>query len=567
MNLPHTFLRGLFATLLLSSLWTSFVRAALAPAEIGILAVKDNRESRAVAAYYAKVRSIPTENILEIQVPAEADLSRSQWATQVRPEIQKWLSEKDRAQKLKCLVTVWDVPLKIGADEGTSSTKPIVDYLTAERSRRIEVLNGFFQNLQALGAPAPEKPVLPLGADAPLQDIQTALDQLFVAAQSAVGKIEDAAQRERAVRQLQTIYFRAVGLNGMAQSLGRQVEASPENIQARTEFDVTRGRTVGLREGRVAMEGLAFSLEREPQLLALIQMSDGLLGSLAWIDEVREILQKNETYASFDSELSVVLWPDYQLVRWQPNFLHYRYDDSPIREFKKVFMVSRIEAPTLKRTREIIDEAVKAEETGLEGKIYLDARGIAKLEDRVPPGSYPDYDQAVLKTAELLKKQSTMEVVLDTAQEVFQPNTAADAAIYCGWYSLSNYVDAFTWKPGAIGYHMASGEATTLRAPESQVWCKRMLEDGVTATLGPTAEPYISAFPKPNEFLPLVLSGKYTLAEAYYRCQPHTSWTMTLIGDPLYNPFAKKPALRMEGLDPVTRRIVDGPNAELETRE
>ncbi len=567
MNLHYKVIRGLLATLFFGLFTVSSARAALLPAEIGIIAVKDNRESRAVAAYYAKVRSIPTDNILELQVPAQADLSRTQWATQVRPEIQKWLSEKDRAQKLKCLVTVWDVPLKISAEEGTGGMKAVVEYLTAERARRMEVLNGFFKSLQSLGASAPEKPMLPLAADAPLQDVQSALDQLFVAAQTAVGKLEDQAQRERAVRQLQTIYFRAVGLNGMAQSLGRQVEANPENPQARTEFDVTRGRTVGLREGRVAMEGLAFSLEREPQLLALIQMSDGMLGSLAWIDEVREILQKNETYASFDSELSVVMWPDYQLVRWQPNFLHYRYDDSPIREFKKVFMVSRIEAPTLKRTREIIDEAVKAEETGLEGKIYLDARGIATLEDRVPPGSYPDYDQSVLKAADLLKKQSTMEVVLDTAQEVFQPNAAPDAAIYCGWYSLSNYVDAFTWKPGAIGYHMASGEATTLRTPESQVWCKRMLEDGVTATLGPTAEPYISAFPKPNEFLPLLLSGKYTLAEAYYRCQPHTSWTMTLIGDPLYNPFAKKPALKMEGLDPVTRRIIDGPNAELESRE
>ena len=38
-----------------------------------------------------------------------------------------------------------------------------------------------------------------------------------------------------------------------------------------------------------------------------------------------------------------------------------------------------------------------------------------------------------------------------------------DAALYCGWYSLAKYVDAFDWKPGAVAYHLASSEAHTLR--------------------------------------------------------------------------------------------------------
>jgi uncharacterized protein (TIGR03790 family) len=565
----RAFLSALLLLLPLSLLTTAMpgqADAAIAPNEVGILAVKDSRESRAVAAYYAKMRSIPIENILALDVAPRANLTREQWNKQVRPQVQKWLAEKDRQKTLRCLVTTWDVPLKIAAEAPGEQTQQLSGYLKSERKRRIEVLNEYFQRLQALGAPAPTKPTLPIPADGSLQDIQAALDQLFTGAQTAVTKMTDNGEREQALKQLQIIYFRSVGLNGMAQSLGRQIEAtgSVASPQLRSEFDVTRGRTVGLREGRVAIEGVPFSLEREPQLLALIQMSDGMFGSLAWIDEVQEILQKNETYASFDNELSLVAWPDYQLVRWQPNFLHYRYDESPIRDFKKIFMVSRLEAPTLKRTREIIDQAMQVEKEGLTGKVYLDARGLAKLDDRVPPGGYPDYDQSLLRAADLLKKQGTLEVVLDENQELLQPGTAPDAALYCGWYSLANYVDAFEWKPGAVGYHMASAEAASLRNPESQAWCKRMLEDGAAATLGPTHEPYITAFPRPNEFLPLLMSGRYTLVEAFYRCQPYTSWTMTLIGDPLYNPFAKKPALKMEGLDPATRRILDGPSADFE---
>jgi hypothetical protein len=69
------------------------------------------------------------------------------------------------------------------------------------------------------------------------------------------------------------------------------------------------------------------------------------------------------------------------------------------------------------------------------------------------------------------------------------------------------------------------------------VWCKKMLEDGVCATVGPVYEPYLAAFPRPNEFFAHLLQGNLTLVECYYRSQPFNSWMMTLIGDPLYKPF------------------------------
>ena len=71
-----------------------------------------------------------------------------------------------------------------------------------------------------------------------------------------------------------------------------------------------------------------------------------------------------------------------------------------------------------------------------------------------------------------------------------------------------------------------------------------MLEEGVTGTYGPVYEPYLLAFPRPNEFFALLCSGKYTFAECWYRTKITNSWTMTTIGDPLYNPFKKAPALK-----------------------
>jgi hypothetical protein len=68
-----------------------------------------------------------------------------------------------------------------------------------------------------------------------------------------------------------------------------------------------------------------------------------------------------------------------------------------------------------------------------------------------------------------------------------------------------------------------------------------MLTHGVSATAGAVDEPFLMAFTAPEEFYPLLLTGKYTIAECYWRTVPNVSWQMTLIADPLYNPFKTNP--------------------------
>jgi uncharacterized protein (TIGR03790 family) len=119
---------------------------------------------------------------------------------------------------------------------------------------------------------------------------------------------------------------------------------------------------------------------------------------------------------------------------------------------------------------------------------------------------------------------------------LFEPGSCPDTAIYCGWYSVSKYVDAFEFAPGAVGFHIASFEAANLRDPNSTQWCPAMLRKGITATLGPVAEPYLHSFPEPKAFFSELFSGS-CLVEAFYRTNPFNSWQLVLIGDPLYRPF------------------------------
>lgn len=256
--------------------------------------------------------------------------------------------------------------------------------------------------------------------------------------------------------------------------------------------------------------------------------------------EMARVSKKDER-ASLDSELALALAAPYELSKWIPNpfFLGFRgkhVSYMPPRE--DVLMVARLDGPSPGIVRRIVDDAISAEKKGLQGKAYFDARWPRPSKEEEPKElGYAFYDLSIHKAAERVEKSGRMPVVVNAEDALFQPGDCPGAALYCGWYSHHQYVDAFEWEPGAVGYHIASSECGTLKAGKSQVWCKRMLEEGAAATIGPVGEPYVQSFPIPEMFFGLLLEGRWTLAECYAMSVPFWSWQMVLVGDPLYRPF------------------------------
>jgi uncharacterized protein (TIGR03790 family) len=244
--------------------------------------------------------------------------------------------------------------------------------------------------------------------------------------------------------------------------------------------------------------------------------------------------------ASVDSEIALVRVRDYLLEGWilNPFFLHYQNRNGLTVNKAEVLMVCRIDGPTLDIAKRIITDSIDVEKTGLSGKAYLDARW--PYPDIKPVGGYAAYDYAIHRSARVLEQSNTIMVVIDDKESLFEHGSNLDAALYCGWYSLAKYVDAFKWQKGSIGYHIASSECTTLKTPNSQVWCRMMLKKGIAATIGPVFEPYVAAFPMPDIFFGYLTDGYLSLVECYILSTRFLSWQMVLIGDPLYRPFLQK---------------------------
>ncbi len=319
-----------------------------------------------------------------------------------------------------------------------------------------------------------------------------------------------------------------------------RVGPQPSTDAEKNELEKLRPK---LGEARKVLAGLEKDKETDPKELAAARQQVNDL-------QARErTISHAESHASVDSELMLLWWEKYRLVRWIPNPLYAQTSEAYRKANPPAVLVSRLDGPTADIAKRLVDDAIEVEKKGLSGKAVIDARGIKFDPKSGDTGhGYGGYDESMREAAALLGKAG-LTVELDDKNDVLKPNAAKGVALYCGWYSHATFVDCCEYERGAIAWHLASSEAVTLRNADSKVWCPNLLKAGVCATLGPVAEPYTLGFPKPAEFFGLLATGEYTLVECYGRSMLFCSWMTVLVGDPLYNPFKNASAVKLKSAD------------------
>jgi uncharacterized protein (TIGR03790 family) len=274
-----------------------------------------------------------------------------------------------------------------------------------------------------------------------------------------------------------------------------------------------------------------------------------MVGLIRVLDSQIDYLTTAQTGAATDNELALLWWDSYPRQRWIDNPLAWSFNGRA----PPAVMVMRLDGPDPKIVEQMMRTSVKVEQTGLQGIIAIDARGKPPIDDKGNLDPFGEFDETLRHLAEVVRLKTNMKIRLDDQELVFPPHSVKNVALYCGWYSVQNYIPGCDFNAGAVGYHVASFELLTLHTPSSR-WVRGLLNDGVVATLGPVAEPYLAAFPKPDEFFPLLLTGKLTLAEVYWKTTPMASWMICFIGDPLYTPYKLHPEMKVEDLPPGLRR-------------
>lgn len=515
------------------------VSLALSPGDLVIVFNRNLPESLAVASYYANKRQVPRENLVGVDVASSEDMTRADYNRKLVSPV-KVMVERLKAQgHTPAILLMYGIPLRVG---GAPLTRPEMELRTVANAKVREdqlqarhLINKLNQ-LTGGKTPAP-----PLTATTP--EFLKKSQETLIQAQEFLRNLPATVENEKIRSETTTLLIELAGTSPEARALmARTARHRSPRLRRLLGMPAVTLEHIEQRMFRGILPSTAAGTAAD------IRSVHGLLAELKFWYEAKVIFDKPQSVAAVDSELTLIIAGPYQKIGWLPNPFNVGFDRiSFIRDVRgKTVMVGRLDGPTPAIARRLVDDAMEVEKTGLTGTFYIDARGLGGNTDL---GSYGWFDQHLIHLHDLVKKYSGMKVVLDKKAGVFLPGSCPDAALYCGWYSVGNYVPAFKWNKGAVGYHVASSEAITLKQADRNVWCKRMLETGVAATLGPVLEPYLMSFPLPDHFFPILMTGKLPLLEVYFRTVPHVSWMQILIGDPLYRPFKNDPAINPQQIN------------------
>lgn len=248
-------------------------------------------------------------------------------------------------------------------------------------------------------------------------------------------------------------------------------------------------------------------------------------------------LRRNE--AAVDSELAwlPILETRPLLSGPMANEFYGQTNASALHPTNGILLTARLDGPTPEIAKRLVDLALAAETNGLWGRTYFDLRGIRE-------GEYKQGEDWIRAGSEITR-QLGLPTIVDERPGTFSTNfPMSQIAYYAGWYE-PNASGPFAaaevdFMPGAVAYHLHSFSAANLRSA-SQNWAGPLLAKGAAATVGFVYEPYLGGTLDVGVFTARFFHQGFSLSEAAWAASPVLSWQTTVIGDPLYRPFALGP--------------------------
>ncbi len=553
---PSPYVRRLPLALLLLLVLPCSRCLALDPSQIVLVVNKRSPQSLLLAQHYAAARHIPEGHTVMLDVPADDEIEYTRYETDVVPPIRAFLRKNNLDQSTLCLVTFYGVPFRIGNHSMTDAEHVEVAHLKDELAQTLVKIKPAVADVESL-ALSLDPNFIPNPGDN-LNGLESREQAAVNCAGSLLMRETDPFQRSEGIKKLLDSLAR---LGGVAEVLKRFGEGQINNPAS---SDATRARWIKLRDNIalahqqvLALQERRFDPRARSLMLRIALAQFGLIGyaqllqaQIDYLDtapESPESPSSGVTQSAFDNELALLWWGLYERREWLPNALNFRI--APHMHTPRVLMVMRLDGPHPDVVDRLIAAGIKTETRGLDGTIAIDSGAFPEHHDDIgKPDPFREFDRDLVHLFLLARTKGNLPATLDDKPEVFAPHSIKNVALYAGWYSLRRYVPGCDFVPGAVGYHIASLEMVGLHGDQETGWVHGLLNDGVVATVGAVAEPYLAAFPKPSDFFPLLMTGKLTLAEVYWRTTPMTSWMICAIGDPLYNPFAAKPAMKESDL-------------------
>ncbi|MGE5607997.1 MAG: TIGR03790 family protein, partial [Bacillota bacterium] len=457
---------------------------ALEPDEILLLVNQNVAESRSLAEFYCTSRNIPQAHILALDLPRGEDIAHSVYRSQVVPRVREFIQKNGLEDKISCIVTFYGTPLRIGARQTTEEEKQETAALQTQQKQLLEQVHTILASAEAEAAEFDKQfhPATGNGWDQLAPRIDAAISVLAKRA----SQTSDPRARDQRAKALITTIRQLHGLAGVVKT----INAPPDEIVIHQNPQMTlkevaeQVRQYNSEAVRLQQEASTAAIRTRLREIAGEAM--GSVGLIRMVQSQLEYLSPANSVAAFDSELSLLWWNAYRSSSWLANPLFYYYRDRAQINLPRTLMVMRLDAPQAGMVRDIILASLKAERDGLKGQVVLDCRGMYPRPGD-PNRGYAAYDQSIRNLATLIATKTKLPMLHDESSTPLPPGSATNVALYCGWYSVRNYIPSCRFSLGAVGFHVASFELISLKNPQETGWVRGLLNDSIAATLGSVA--------------------------------------------------------------------------------
>jgi uncharacterized protein (TIGR03790 family) len=218
------------------------------------------------------------------------------------------------------------------------------------------------------------------------------------------------------------------------------------------------------------------------------------------------------------------------------------------------YLVTRLDGYTQADATGLVDEALKAEQSHVDGKILLDIQSDFGQGDKTTQptesaspivtleASWDHWNGDLNHASDILEASGIPHITADG--QAF-PGHQSDLLGYFSYGSNDNHFsssayESLNFAPGSMCDTAVSTSARTfLPTSGGQTLMTDLISHGLTCCQGYVGEPILDGISSPTIDLSRYLSG-FTMAESFYAGTKYIGWEGTCIGDPLCRPYDGK---------------------------
>ena len=363
---------------------------ALSAPDLVIVFNRNLPESREVAAYYAKKRRVPADNLVGVDVPTSEDMSRQDYDGKLVPPVKAMVDKLKAGGITPAVLLVYGIPLRVGSVPLSVPEMELKSLATAKvkeyQAQAVQLVHQLDRLTGALTSP----PRLTYPTPKFLEKSQESL----VRGQEFLSKEPATPATEATRAEITSLLIKLGGTSPEARALMAGMARGRSPRQALQQQELLGWNAVASGDLQEAMfRGIL--PKTALKTAAAIRFTNGLLGELKFWYEAQRLYDQPQTMAAVDSEVTLIMAGRYQKAGWLPNPFNLRFERLPVisRVRARTLMVGRLDGPTPATARRLVDDALEVEKTGLRGVFYLDARG---LTGQAATGNYAWFDQHLL---------------------------------------------------------------------------------------------------------------------------------------------------------------------------